>query len=904
MNTKLAVGLGVTGLLVVSLLTYFYFFRIRVYHPDISRVVPANALFIVETSNIENLVQTVIQEPFFQAIQSAEVFNSFQTEMHFLDSLMNTSPELNSWKQGRPVAVSMHPYPQGNMHMFMAIDAGEQIQLDAVKNWIIASFPGRFLQGSHEFMQTRILDFTDTQQGTTFSITSLNQNVLFSYDGLLIEDAINRLKHPSILKNQDFEKLSFVKTLSNQDLLYVNYKQLHVLYPILFSGSTPLSIQKFAETGNFQINFQNDRIELNGASKTSDSVFQFLDLYASQMPGSLNLKSQSPAVSASLFSQRISDWSAFQSQVSEFYSNQKIEIKHTSDSISALFGGHLTDEIASVLGSEQVIACLNFDGRSPDSSTYILLKPENYEFAKNWFQTMRLKFKERNAMDSIQVLAFDSNGLFPIGNVLEFIAGPLFHGCNVQHVLFYNEYILLGPDISLLQYAVQEMGANRIVGNDPTFNSYVDKNAGNNSIEILALNAQVVPVYSQICSDAFQSTLYKNQRTIRQCNWMGIRFSPQSDKIFSTQISLQFNVNSDLKPEKMWDYPLDTTLRQIPSVLSSDIDGKSFVFAQDVLNKVYCFNSDGSLLWKLPIPGVIIGGIQERVSPLNAQRVFLFNTEHQLFMVSDSGKLQRNFPFWIPAATNMELQYGQPNADGIFDMYIASRFYKLWIYHSDLKLQANWNPHEFWPNAIQTPRMFRANYKNYYYTVNEVGKLFLLDADAKTVMSNIVDSSSFVQSAYVTSTDSLGSTWFVSADSSGMVYRTEWKNDSTCHIHSKHSLGFRPIFTQFKNNRWLIYQNHQNISVLNNLAATVYSGKWDTSYASADVFVRNNQYYLMYVDTKNKLIHALHTSGKEWDGFPIHQNDVFAIGMPQGEQAVVMAYGHTSDRLVHVYLLK
>lgn len=905
MNSKLAAGIGVTTAIVVGLLMYFYFFRIKAYHPEITRVVPENAWFVFQTSNAENLYNEILQAPFYKNLESNELSANLKSQVIFIDSLLNFNKYLNDWKQGRSMAFSVHPYADGSFHMFIAIDANhDALNFEAIKPWFESFFPNRFLYGTHIYKQAKINDLTDTKGENSMSICFLENYVLFSFDGLLVEEAISQIRNLNKKRSRQMEQLSFVKTLASSDMVYLNYNQIQTaIQPCLKTGS-PEIFDHFADLGAFQFSTSSYKTECSGATLTNDSVFQFLDIFTGQMPGSMLLAPKFPIQTGLSFEQHISDWRNFQVNLSEFNLSKKESNKRMLDSINNLCGQDISSRLQSIVGFDHASLILNYSNLSIDSNRIAMVKPDNIQIATKILEELKQNFKTKNNIDSLTAISVDSLNHIPINAALSIILGPAFNGLNADYFSVCNDFILFANNPNVLAFASNEIKNANTFDQSESYNDYKENAENFASIEMMVLNQQSVQVLSNISQPDFQSALYRNQRVIRQCPLMLMKFAPQTSKIFNSQLLWYFNKNDDNMPEQMWEYTLDTNIASIPSILSIPEKGNQWIFVQDIKHTLYCFENSGILRWKLPMAGKILGEIQYKISPLNQSIHLLFNTEHQLYMVNDSGKVFQGYPFWIPAATNQMLQYGEPDANGIFDIYIASRFYKLWILSSDLKLKACWNPREYWPNAVQSPVAFNLHGKKYVFTVNENGSFHILDEKAKFITPLLQDSNQFIRSAFLMANDTSRYARFICADSSGNLSLSELYNDTSYKIISRSSIGFNAN-RMFRTGDYYLCQSSDNtLAIFNAGAQRLSQLKLNNIPLQISVLARKQVNYLIYSDSTSHSVHAQNSNGDEYSGFPFADVNTYAIGGFKGDAARILALAKYQSKTIQVVLIK
>ena len=175
-----------------------------------------------------------------------------------------------------------------------------------------------------------------------------------------------------------------------------------------------------------------------------------------------------------------------------------------------------------------------------------------------------------------------------------------------------------------------------------------------------------------------------------------------------------------------WNFFMDNETYYKPQIVNNHITGEYEIITQDIENKIYLLNSQGSLLWKKHINHPIIGDIHQIDSYNNNKLQYLFNTSDSIYLIDRKGHHVNPFP--LKSEFNMTIPLA------LFD-YDNNENYRILIAMGNKLKMINkrgqkikgWRFEEALSHINITPSHFQVFDKDYILISEDNGTIHLLN---------------------------------------------------------------------------------------------------------------------------------------------------------------------------------
>lgn len=882
-------------------------------NPHAIDVVPNSASIIFETQNFESTIQSIKSKNFFNQINKAARINELSESILHLDSLLNTDKNFNEWKQSKRTILSLHTDKGNNTHIFLAIEIEENPDIIETFKWLTDNYSNRFKINKRLFNKELIYDFIDFKASNNFSIAIKKGILMFAFEGSLVEDALIKCKYFNSYSTEGLKSLNFVKSLTNDFNIYINYKNVGRLFNSFTNESNAQTFSFMPSVANWSggdIQLKENSVLVSGASITDDSLFQFLDIFSDQIPSSQTITDKLPISTNFYVLQNVSNIVNYQKNLNEYFgSNNTLNIfKSYNDSIEENLNIKLNESFIPSLGNNYLLANLSANGLSADSSWVGIFAPQNLNEFINSAKYIEAKIKAstNDTIDSTRQNSSKFNYL-PLGTALKYYCSG-FEKLNVNYYCINNGLVLVASNVQVLQHYLDKIIENNTLLSLDTYKETKSTLSPQNSVEVMVLNKNAINLVNSFGNPSIISSVSINKGYYKKAEIFAAQFASQGDKTFSTQLLLQFNKSETNASELMWEANTDTCIISKPYFVNNSNTNEQVILVQDGKFNLYCFDKEGKQLWKEKLSSAIISSIHQLDIFKNGTTQYLFNTSNQLYLLDVNGKNIQNYPIWIPAATNYPTSVFDFYSDHSYQIFIAGKYYKIWQYDCKGMLQAGFNPKEIWPNSIQPIRGFTLSNENIIYSLNEKGRIdFYLNSGKK--FNNIkIDSTLCYKYVNHRQIDT-GTIRFYCLDSTNALHIQDVFSNGKTKPISEHLIKSNSKFEILTNN----HSNEENFAIKTNSSYEFYNNKLELgfSYNWSDSTLDNHP-EIIYLDGKmavaylspaNCELTICDAKGKPYSAFKFKGCKQFGFGNLYSDADMYLALGSNESKL-YVYRVK
>jgi hypothetical protein len=913
MNQKLFIGLISSFIVVVLLFIYFFFFNVSKNNPHAIDVVPNNASIILETRNFESAIQSIRSKKFFNQINKASKLNEITENIFSIDSLLNTDKNFNEWKQSKRTTLSIHTDKSNSTHLFIAIEIEENPDVFETFKWLTDKFSNRFKITKRLYNKEFIYDFIDFKGSINFSVALKKGILMFAFEGSLVEDALIKCKYFNSYANTGLKSLNFVKSLTSDFNIYINYKNIGTFFNSFMNESKTQSFSFIPSVANWSggdLQLKENSVLISGASITDDSLFQFLDIFSDQIPSSQSIADKLPISTNFYLLQNLSNIATYQKNLFEFLESNKTlnDYKIYNDSIEKNLNMKFNESFVPSLGNNYLIANINANGLTMDSSWVGVFAPQNLnEFINSAkFIEAKIKASSNDTLDSTRQNSSKFN-FFPIGNALKYYCAG-FEKLTINYYCINNGLVLLASNTQVLQHMLDKMIDNNTLQSIESYKEAKSTLSSQNSVQSMLFNKNAINLVNTFGNSSIISSVTINKGYYQKAEIFAAQFASQGEKTFSTQLLLQFNKSETNVTELIWEANIDTCIISKPYFVNNSNTNEQVILVQDAKFNMYCFDKDGKQLWKVKLSSAIISEIHQLDIFKNGTTEYLFNTNNQLFLIDANGKNSQNFPIWIPAATQLPISVFDFLSDHSYQIYVAGKYYKIWQYDCKGMLQAGFNPKEIWPNAIQPIRGFTLGNENTIYSLNEKGKIDFYLSNGKK--STIIKLDSSITYKYINHKQiDTGTIRFYCLDTTNkLIVLDVFSNGKIKPISEyliKSNIGFEMLINKNSNDENYFIRTNNSYEFYNHKMELGFSYKWSDSTLDnrPEIVNLDGKMSIAYLSQINCELNISDSKGKPYSMFKFKGCKQFGFGNLYSDADMYLALGSNENKLF-VYRVK
>ncbi len=905
MKRNFLTGIIVTAILTMVFLVVFYYSKINTKSIHAINVLPKNTVLALEINSINHQFKLLNQQLFWQQLTNNKSIGEANNNLKFLDSLLDFESNLKDWKDNENMVVSFHAFANKSIDELVLIETKKKFEIVDISNWIYESNKSRLMVSKRKFENNLIYDFIDFKTQKKFSIAYKNKIFAISTNGQLIEETLANIENENVYKISNLDKLSFVKSLGNYNL-YVNYKNI----PVFFNSFLDLTkikaleyISNMASWSAFGVNTTNNSIQLKGVSITDEVQFQYFDCFNNMTAQEQTFKKLLPINTSYFFGINFSDEKIFSQNLKEFYTVNKIDTRnYIRDSINKIKANmNLYSQITENFGSEIAQVNLSNPQLSFDSCEVLVIKLKNKNNIIN--QLKAISINDSIGVDTLMVKTPD---LYKINllNYFDFTWGNIFMGIQANYALVYSDYVLVcNNSITLNSFYNQQVNG-FLLSKNSDFVNHETELKGNSNMELFINNNNLAQQGEQLVNSELLETYKSNIGYIKKTRFISMQMSATNNKNYLTNVQISFNINANNNTELLWELNLDTTLNMKPQIVFNSNTNQNAIMVQDLKNQVYLINNESKILFKIPVYGKIIGNVNQVDAFNNGKTQYLFNTNTQIYLLDETGKILQGYPIWIPTGTEFPLQVSDYLNDKSYQIFAIGKFYKIWCYNIQAKLQNGWNPKNYYPNPIQNIQSFNFRNELITYSINQKGKLNFYQTNGKMYSNFSFDSNMIYK--YMTH-EVLDSNFikFYYIDSTNQFKVKEFHTILPIKNLLINSIKSVPIKNFVLNNSlYFLTKNGKDISIFNNVGITLFTKNLaDTFNYQFELIYKNGNIHLCYLDSLQGMLYLENKGNKPIDKFPLKANYYYTFGHLMNDENYFVITANFDNKLF-VYQVK
>ncbi|MCF8429146.1 MAG: hypothetical protein K9G64_03355 [Bacteroidia bacterium] len=905
MKRNFLTGITITAMLTVIFLVIFYYSKINTKSIHAINVLPKNTVLAVEVNSINHQFKLLNQQLFWQQLTNNKSIGEANNNLKYLDSLLDFESNLKEWKNNENMVVSFHAFANKSIDELVLIETIKKFEIKDICNWIYENNKNRLMFTKRKFENNIIYDFIDFKTLKKFSIAVKNKIFAISSNGQLIEETLANIENENVYKISNLDKLSFVKSLGTYNL-YVNYKNLPLFLNSFIDLSKTKALQNFSNMASwsaFGVNTSDNSIQLKGVSITDEVQFQYFDCFNNMTAQEQSFKKILPINTSYFFGINFNDEKIFSQNLKEYYTVNKIDSRNLiRDSINtAKSNVNLYKQITENFGNE--IAQLNLSNPqlSFDSCEVLVIKLKDKNNLINLLKSISI-----NDSIGVDTLMKKTPDLYKINlqNYFDYTWGNIFMGIQANYALVYSDYLLVCNNSITLNGFYNQQVNEFLLSKNIDFTNHESELKGSSNMELFINNNNLAVQGEYLINTELLESYKSNIGYVKKTRFISMQMSATNNKNYLTNVQISFNVNANKNTELLWELSLDTTLNIKPQIVFNSSTNQNAIMVQDLKNQVYLINNESKILFKIPVYGQIIGNIHQVDAYNNGKTQYLFNTNSQIYLIDETGKNLQGYPIWIPTGTVFPIQVLDYLNDKSYQIFAIGKFYKIWCYNIQGRLQNGWNPKNYYPNPIQNIQAFNFRNELITYTINQKGKLNFYQTNGK-LYSNFSFDSNMVYKYMAHEILDSNFIKFYYIDSTNQFKVKEFHTLLPIKNMKINSIKSVPVQSFNLNNFiYFLTKNGTSISIYNNVGIALFSKNLaDTFNYQFDLIYKNGNINLCYLDSLQGKLYLENKENKPIDKFPLKANYYYTFGHLMNDENYFVITANFDNKLF-VYQVK
>jgi len=489
MKKFLKVLLIIVLVIIVPIGGYFVYLKFfaKIGNRDAFSVVPSNAIFIVETTNLSKAWTTLSESELWKYLIATPYFADVNEDIETVNKFLKSNPIADAMLNERKLIMSAHMISGNDWDFLITVDL--QDASNAVSNigTVLNLIPDYKLvkkdfKDDNNLFSTTIYELKNTADSTDKIYISLVDNLLlFSFSGTLIQNAISQADDEHWENNKRFREVT--ANLNDRKLfkLYFNFNQLDDFSKTFLTSEDEVitMLSKSLSFSIFDIDLQDNKLSFDGYTNL-DSLNTYIRALANVNPGKYRADEIVTDRTAIYFSIAFSKYTDFyENLMNEYKVGSPQDYTDITEGIKLaekLLKISLQDDFFSWIGNEIALFKLRpmtEDEREED--IVIAINASDIEQAKTGLTHITDQIRKRTSIkfDVVNYRNFEINYLSEKG-LIRLLFGKLFDRIEKPYFTYIEDYVVMSNSQEILMSVIDDYVAGKTLSHNVAYTNFKD----------------------------------------------------------------------------------------------------------------------------------------------------------------------------------------------------------------------------------------------------------------------------------------------------------------------------------------------------------------------------------------------------------------------------------------------
>ncbi|RLD58249.1 MAG: hypothetical protein DRJ01_12820 [Bacteroidetes bacterium] len=515
-------------------------------------IVPSDAIYIIETTNLSKAWNEFNKTNIYEALLLNNNFNEVNNNLLTIDSLLKKNFATDLLLSNRPFLMSAHMTSGVDYDFLYIIDFPEISKLSIMTNALKAF---NYTVNTRHFKGCDFFELIDNKTSSKSYLAIIDNLVVFSQKGILIEDALLQRNDNSWKNNIKFQDVS--QQLSNQNLIkfYFNYSQLN-RFANTFSPTENEIINTTSQSlmfSAFNANIKKNHIILEGYTNMNDTIKSYFKALSMVEPAKMRAHKIIPDKSAIYLPLCFDNFKDFYSKLSNQFntlnSKEFNQYQKQKNKIEKIFKISIEDDFLSWIGNEISFVKPGTNATANKNDAIIIIHTKDIDKASNKLNHITKQISKHSPLkfDVVNYKTHEINFL-NIKGFFKLLFGKLFSGIQKPYFTIIDNFVVFSNSKTCLIDMIDEFTKGNTLKNKTSFDNFIeDFNTKSN----LGLFIQTPELYSHVFKYSNNKTkkeIKKNKQVI--ISFTNIGFQLISDNnILKSKLIANYDKNAVVNKE-------------------------------------------------------------------------------------------------------------------------------------------------------------------------------------------------------------------------------------------------------------------------------------------------------------------------------------------------------------------
>lgn len=509
-------------------------------------LVPHDAMYIVETDDPFNNWNKFSKGKPWKYLQGQEKMKEISDMVHVMDSMLHENKTLLGLLGKRNLIISAHMTRRSDFDFLFVVDMQKASKLESLKQQLENVFKtAGYKVTSRKYGDYKIMELFDPKERTTLYASFIDNHLVCSFTGLLVEKSILEKENPTI--GRDLYFLDIEQKLSGGNLckIYINYKYFD-RYLTVLSGMPDENVSSFCRSMQYtgvKFNASDKELSLTGYSNPNDSTDSYLLALLRSGRNKVTAQKVLSNRTAFFFTMGFDDGEKFMDNVEQVMKNTPEsyrEFTKNRDRIESFLGIDIRRNFLSWMDGEVAFSqnTPGSLGRQNEFVAVVRMKDKAQAVENLHFIEERIRKRTPVKFKTIDYEEFEIHYL-EIKGFFRLLFGKMFDNLNKPYYTVIDDYVVFSNSTATLLSMIEDYRNKQTLDREDEFKDFFSKFNNKSSVFAYANTRKFFPLWKEFVSHATWRDLQSNSNFVLCFPQTGFQLTGE-DIVFDTRLIATF----------------------------------------------------------------------------------------------------------------------------------------------------------------------------------------------------------------------------------------------------------------------------------------------------------------------------------------------------------------------------
>lgn len=580
-------------LLLLLMVMVFLFFKNEITQTQLIYFVPEDAVYVIETDEPVKAWEKLSENPLWKHLQTQPTFGELTQSTNSLDSLIKQNKTIFDLLGSRKVLVSAHLYRPTDYDFLFVADLAQQSVVVSFLEKYISTLPlSAYLHTERKYAGYTIHELKDKKTKEILHLAFVNNALIGSWKGKLVENAISQFENPTIGKNPYFTAIN-QKTGDNGIFrLFLQYRYLDEFMRCYTSEDNEYvaSLSQTVQFTGLDCDIVEDSIiQMKGFTNVNDSISSYFQALAKSGTGKISAFNVIPQRSSFFMSLGFSDFKTFFENFKSVYQKQSpdkwTEYEANILKIESYLDIKLEQHFMSWIGEEIAFVQTQPKGLGRDNEMAVVLTAKDISEARNNLDFISDQIRKKTP---VKFRELEYNGYtikyMAVKGFFKLLFGKFFAKLEKPYYTIIGDYVIFSNHPQTIKDIINDYREGQTLAKSARFDDFFENFSSSANVFTYIQTPVLQRTMRPLVSPTTWTSMQTNRDYIQCFDQVGFQLIGASD-IFETQMFTTFT-NPSLYPqyfakfsERNVSLP-DTSIIDIEmplEIVLSDLDSKRHI---------------------------------------------------------------------------------------------------------------------------------------------------------------------------------------------------------------------------------------------------------------------------------------------------------------------------------------